>query len=69
MQKPFFGDTATGAPGPPSGGHRVQAERGQREVEVPVLGVEHERVGDPAVADHATSCPAALCVNSCWRPW
>ncbi len=49
MQKPFFGESVTGAPGPAVGSDGVEAERREREVEVAVRGVEDERVGDRRV--------------------
>jgi hypothetical protein len=50
------------------GGHRVEPERREREVEVAVGRMEDERVWHAPVeaSDHWFD---ALWVESCWRPW
>ena len=54
MQKPFLGETRTGAPMPPSASG-VQPEGRQREVEVTVRGVEDEGVGTRRCRTAATA--------------
>ena len=68
MQKPFFGEAVTGRADPTSCRDLVEAEGGEREMEVAVLGVEDESVGDATLA-YQRPLPAALWVNSCCIPW